>query len=548
MNTPYFSSLLAGFNFNQKTENQYLELINQPPADRPNRMCVSVSDIHLTDGSVGYQNLGSETWTAFYYAIKQRCINYAIEEVTFVLDGDIVDMIRTDKWARAGIYPWQRDQTAEFSSIVNALIKEVIDHHQDFFNWLKNLEPQLKADTQVKSLDIQVLLGNHDKELLCNNQALTYFYEKGLGIKLKQISTEKRQALGRMYGDENQFTDPKTAPYLPFYFGDTGFRFFTTHGQWRDRDNSSVVKPENGKPGWSASQGWDIKTWQQLGFSPFLLPCFGDTIAAGVLSTFIYKAKQDFKTLKDEYSVAQNNTRQQADLNSNLEHLNTILDELDLYRPTYAAITRILKETERMRGNKKLDTSKEIRIIEENLYNCILAWLEWPFTYESAPCVYRWLLKAAKVMFVWMKTFNQGLEIQSIAGLMRVMAWFSRYQKVGEPFRELKRFPSFLPEYAHYQFQIHGEGHTHQPLEEEVNIKNNANPHNTTYVNFGTWRDQIVIRKKGSYRRRGVLRALFILDLINNNQRSFDYFVLDVTHWGDNKDTMDTTGKSEPKL
>lgn len=45
------------------TPQQYLELIDdRPDEERPNRMCVCLSDIHLTDGSVGFQNLPIKTW------------------------------------------------------------------------------------------------------------------------------------------------------------------------------------------------------------------------------------------------------------------------------------------------------------------------------------------------------------------------------------------------------------------------------------------------------------------------------------------------------
>jgi hypothetical protein len=63
-----------------------------------------------------------------------------------------------------------------------------------------------------------------------------------------------------------------------------------------------------------------------------------------------------------------------------------------------------------------------------------------------------------------------------------------------------------------------------------------------------------VQRKKEGYRRRGILRALFILDLENyldaaeHKSRAFDYFVSDVMHWGDFKDAMDESAYAEPKI
>jgi len=49
--------LIMNNNKDQKT----LELFNDSlEPNRPNRLCVSLSDIHLTDGTVGLQNLSIE--------------------------------------------------------------------------------------------------------------------------------------------------------------------------------------------------------------------------------------------------------------------------------------------------------------------------------------------------------------------------------------------------------------------------------------------------------------------------------------------------------
>ena len=104
--------------------------------------------------------------------------------------------------------------------------------------------------------------------------------------------------------------------------------------------------------------------------------------------------------------------------------------------------------------------------------------------------------------------------------------------------------------YQHYGFQIHGEGHTHIPAQEEPNI---GHEHLSSYINFGTWRDQVLPRKNTKYRRRSVLRALYILDLKKDSKstkqasRILDYFVEDVVHWSDSKDALDQSGRAEPK-
>lgn len=517
-----------------------LVLITQARAYRPNRLCVVVSDLHFTDGTVGFQNLGDATWEAFYKTILERCVTYRINELVLVLDGDIVDMIRSGKWAEKGIYPWQRERKQEFSAVVNAIIKDIVeDKHRGFFEWLKALEANLQRDTRqwdgqaaFEKLKIVVTVGNHDKELLCDNAALTYFYEQGLGLKLTGIDEERRKLLGRMYGDENLFLDKKTAPYFPFYYGDTGFRFFTTHGQWRDPDNSARISAENGLPAWSVEDGWAIEKWQALRFSPFFKPCFGDTVAAGVLSTFIYKTKIQLDEQGCHDPV-----------------IDSVLDELDLYRPTYAAIERILKLTA---ANRKNQTNLQaVQIIEDTLYACLMAWLDWDFTLQSSPVGRRIGLVIAKWLLKFIKLIGHNLHISFIVGLVKILK-IGNFHDVSPGFTEMAKFPGFLPEYRHYGFQIHGEGHTHQPLQEEVRISGEQHP--STYINFGTWRDQILQRERRGYRRRGMLRALFILDLENltesknKNPRTFDYFVIDALHWGDLNDDLTETGKTEPKI
>jgi UDP-2,3-diacylglucosamine pyrophosphatase LpxH len=507
--------------------NEYMDMINQPAQDRGNRLCVSVSDIHLTDGTVGFQNLSDKAWRNFYQSLLQRCNSYHIEELLFVLDGDIVDMIRSGKWAENNIYPWEREREEEFSSIVEQILKDIVEkQHVAFFEMLRNLESWLKNDSpQIKKVKIVITVGNHDKELLCVPSALRYFYETALDIKLKDITQGERKDIGRMYGDERMFEDVTTAPYLPFYFGDTGFRFFTTHGQWRDKENCRE------QPAWSVADGWDIKTWQGLKFSPFLQPCFGDSVAAGVLSTFIYKVKRSLNAA-----------------NYHDERLDSILDELDLYRPTYGALTRILKETSQMREENRGE--QVVDIIQDTLFECVIQWLNWDFTYQTSSKPRQLFFKVIKKSLLFMQQRGDSLEIKGLAKLLEFLAWISRFSSPGLKLKQMRKFPAFLPQYRHYGFQIHGEGHTHVPLQEEPNV---GAKRPCTYINFGTWRDQILRRKDQGYRRRGILRALYILDLVNTSvhvpgaERAFDYFVEDVVQWGDFKDAMDLSNRAPPK-
>ena len=191
-----------------------------------------------------------------------------------------------------------------------------------------------------------------------------------------------------------------------------------------------------------------------------------------------------------------------------------------------------------------------IQIIENTLYQCIIEWLNWDFTYQTSPIIRRILFSLVKKGLILFKTFGYGLEIKAITLLMKLLARIDRHHNQGVKLSEMRKFPAFLPEYQHYGFQIHGEGHTHVPLQEQPNINGNRL---STYINFGTWRDQILQRKKTGYRRQGVLRALYILDIVNKSRpeeesaRAFYYYVEDMVRWSDFKDQMDQSGDAEER-
>ncbi|MDH5323957.1 MAG: hypothetical protein OEZ68_03210 [Gammaproteobacteria bacterium] len=497
------------------------DLIIEPlEHDRGNRLCVTLSDIHLTDGSVGIQNLPDDAWKEFFTELLEDCQKYDAHELILILDGDVVDLIRSGAWYENGVYPWERKRP-EFAQTVDQIIRNIVQTHAYFFSLLRNMETRFKQHCpNLNHCETLILLGNHDKELLAVDQSLAFFYEHALGKTPADFSERERKIIGRMYGDEAKFLDKNTVPYFRFYYGDAGFRFFTTHGQWRDSENSFAVKANTGTPGWSAGDGWRPDIWEKLGYSPFLEPCFGDTVAAGVLSSFIMSCK---KQLQEAACATPRLTR--------------MLDELDLYRPSYLAPQRILQETRLLRQQAKHEPAE---IIETTLIYCINQWLSWDFTYQSASKKLWFILHIARPVMAVMKLFGRNLHLKVITGVLKVLNFFSHHAKEGVPFSDLVTFPPFLPQNRHLNLQIHGEGHTHKPLQEELRLKDSVT--NFTYINFGTWRDRIVARKKNGYRRRGVLRYFTILDLVSSqdpNARRFGYFTKDVIKWSDELDKMD---------
>lgn len=131
--------------------------------------------------------------------------------------------------------------------------------------------------------------------------------------------------------------------------------------------STSPLLPENLALLHDISDLSDLDLWQQSRFEPFRAACFGDSVAAGLMSTFSYRAKAEleaYKIQKGKIGIepAPETTR-----------MSKILNELDLYRPTYAAIERILLEALTMREEGKgIDATK---IIEDNLYQYIRRWM-----------------------------------------------------------------------------------------------------------------------------------------------------------------------------
>ena len=401
---------------NQKLpENFYLLQDGLDNESRPNRLCVCLSDVHFTDDTVGNQSAETVIWEEVFDTIVDRCKAYDIKELTLILAGDVVDMIRTARWARNDVYPWQREHP-RFKETLREIMRGIIAKHAQrssvdsnekagFFYLLQNWLPlNLQSQCTVQTL---VMLGNHDKEIFADDECLKMLYEQCLGQSVKQLSAAYRRWIGNMYfNDPNHYADPNSIPRLPFYWGDADFRLFVTHGQWRDEDNSRRIQAQQGKPGWQVKDGWRPDIWQALDYAPFTQACFGDTVAAGVLSGFIYRSNEQLTVFKNNT----NTTEQQKKALSRLENL---LNELDLYRPTYAAIQRIIEETWRLR--EETPPLPDIRaIIEEELLNSVYTWLGWDFTLESSTPARRLILRVARVIVSVVKFLGARIEIDFI--------------------------------------------------------------------------------------------------------------------------------------
>ena len=415
-----------------------------PPSAARNRLCVVISDIHCTDGTVGNQSAEEPDWEQFFDELSRACFidpeHRRIDELVLILNGDIVDLIRTAKWTQAGVYPWQHTHR-QFAPLINEILDDIIRIHASdggmagrhgFFWWLKHLKQILEPATRVLLIPI---VGNHDKELQLVAPARLRFYRDCLGIAPGDFCAEYLDWIEAMYGAQPDNPRAAENPWLPFYYGDRGFRLFATHGQWRDKANSRHDRH------WCVRHGWRPDVWRHHGYANFTQPCFGDTVAAGLLSAFIWRTKQDL--------------RGQSEVEKRLKR---ILDEMDLYRPSVAAIVRLLHESQQLARRGEHDVITDM--ISGHFRDCLLAWLRQRMTWKAAP----WPI----MLFLPLLHLLACIHSERIS--LKVMKLMAQLQAPkGEISTEqLLKLTGFLPAYRQYGFRIHTEGHTHVALEAEL--------------------------------------------------------------------------------
>jgi UDP-2,3-diacylglucosamine pyrophosphatase LpxH len=490
-----------------------------------NRLCVLISDIHCTDCTVGNQTASETDWQLFFEQLEFAVCNpgdkahtpfeQQIDELLLILNGDIVDLIRSSKWAEAGVYPWNRNDP-RFAVIALEIMADIVRIHAQprpahseqpysgFFYWMRRSLAGLRE--QGVAVTIVPIVGNHDKELQVVPAARRIFYEECLGLTAIDIADSYRAWVAAQLGSPAD----DLYPQLPFYFADSGLRLLATHGQWRDADNARATAR------WNPCKGWTPRLWREEQYRAFSDPCFGDTVAAGMLSRFIWVAESKI----DDRTQSGN-------------RICNLLDEMDLYRPSVAAVIRLLEESRTMALR-----DPAARGLHGTLLECfrdsLRVWLAHPETSASAWGSTRYGLMLLSVLtrprWYWLDM-----------ALMRLMA------KVQEPetdiaTRKLLAMPAFREEYRALGLRLHVEGHTHVALEADLQFRQpRKGRNNYTYVNLGAWRDAILAKRNRGFRRRGIGRALFIFDLgrlaPSQPEDAYRLYVRDMTSWGDRMDS-----------
>ncbi|MGQ0711863.1 MAG: hypothetical protein ACT4NV_19180 [Rhodoferax sp.] len=498
-------------------------LVLWPSGDGPqNRVCVLISDIHCTDCTVGDQTADEADWQGFFDELSAMCQQPAgtrgappaseVDELLLVLNGDIVDLLRSSRWAEAGVYPWDREHP-RFAQMAVEIMQRIAAIHGappgpgqgqrrgGFFYALRQAAAVLRA----RGIRVRIvpIVGNHDKELQVVRAARRIFYEDCLGLQAADLDARYRGWVAEQLGLPDE-----PYPPLPVYFADPGLRLLATHGQWRDRQNIGATQ------GWAPGRGWQPAVWQKEGYLPFSQPCFGDTVATGLLSYFIWATK----AIVPGASHAE-------------QRIRRILDEMDLYRPSIRAVLRLLDEAQALARRDPGAGHLRQRIIA--LFGDSLdAWLAHRSTWQSAPG----MVRVGLHVLAWLR----HLDVHAIdRTLMWLMARLQGQEK-DVAAAVLERLPTFALAYRRLGLRLHAEGHTHVALQADLQFADPPTRRNYCYVNLGTWRDRIVPKRNQGLRRRGIGRVLTVFSLARAEAAGgadlYRFMVRDLTSWGDGKD------------
>ncbi|MEZ4775462.1 MAG: hypothetical protein R3D00_19920 [Bacteroidia bacterium] len=120
-------------------------------------MLVIISDLHLTDGSSG-TTIGLRAFEIFKERISEMAYKASwrldekgnrfyqpVEAVDIILLGDILDVIRSEKWIHSAVRPWTDPQSPEFAAMVAQINEDILTHNREAFKLLRDLSRSRKG-------------------------------------------------------------------------------------------------------------------------------------------------------------------------------------------------------------------------------------------------------------------------------------------------------------------------------------------------------------------------------------------------------------------
>lgn len=210
-------------------------------------MLVIVSDLHLTDGTSGttidedafkifQERLTDLAWGASTQTGKDGKEYYKpIKEVELLLLGDILDVIRSDRWSKDDhVHPWTDPSDPTFVNKVGEITRAILaknDKALGIFQSLANPGLDVPSDRARNEKPVKVkvkiyyLAGNHD----------WFFHLEGPGFDA--IRHDVIKAMGLAYKEDKVF--PRDTKELDEVFGNVcgKYHVFARHGDIYDENN-----------------------------------------------------------------------------------------------------------------------------------------------------------------------------------------------------------------------------------------------------------------------------------------------------------------------
>ena len=156
-------------------------------------MLVIISDLHLTDGTSG-ETIGSHAFKIFRERIRNLAYEASwrsngkyvpLKELDIILLGDVLDVIRSQKWIETDLRPWDDSTNEDFIKVVAQINEDILGNEKNVESFkvlrgmsLKNeitLPPataygkpakvghHYQADQRIPvSVKIHYMVGNHD--------------------------------------------------------------------------------------------------------------------------------------------------------------------------------------------------------------------------------------------------------------------------------------------------------------------------------------------------------------------------------------------------
>ena len=122
-----------------------------------------ISDIHLTDGTSG-KTMNYKAFNIYKNNLQQLLSKSDDEntELTIVLLGDILDLIRSELWLENNVRPWDNYNNDNYFQTVNEITDNIIKNNLDTCNVFNELKNKLFVKGKKVKVNIYYMVGNHD--------------------------------------------------------------------------------------------------------------------------------------------------------------------------------------------------------------------------------------------------------------------------------------------------------------------------------------------------------------------------------------------------